>query len=104
MSLHIIFVAFLYSFYLFSPTVSEECKFQNSCKCVFENNGTGIDLKPLNETIYKTVLPDEKDNTFYFNACGYGSKINLPAHNGTSCDDDFAVIYLKFSIKKLKFH
>lgn len=86
-----IFVAFLYSFYLFSSTIgSEECKLINSCKCEFEN-GTGIDLMPLNSTL-KTILPEQKDNTFYFNACGSGSKLDLPAvHNGTSCDDDFSV-------------
>lgn len=88
-----IFVAIIYSFYLLSPTIGlEECKFQNSCKCVFENNGTGIDLTSLNQTIFKTILPDQKENTFYFNTCGYGSKINLPAHIGSSCDDDFSVI------------
>lgn len=89
-----IFVAILYSFYLLSPVIGlEQCKSKpNSCKCVFENNGTGIDLTSLNQTIFRTILPDQKENTFYFNTCGYGSKTNLPAHNGTSCDDDFSVI------------
>lgn len=95
MSFSTLFVAFLYSLYLISSTIgSEECKIINPCKCEFEN-GTGIDLMPLNSTVYKTILPDQKDTTFYFNACGSGSKTNLPnIHNGTSCDDGFSVISL----------
>lgn len=86
-----IFVAFLYLFYLFSLTIGfDGCKLINPCKCEFEN-GTGIDLTPLNSTIFKTVVPDQKENTFFFNACGNGTKTNLPNHIGTSCDDGFSV-------------